>query len=93
MPGFLIDNSFVVLGNQVFQQSVGIPMGTYCAPFFADMFFILAQNLLYEKKKSLAVKLNLTCRYFDDVFSMSFICRFDISQQTRNKTHHSFIFG
>jgi hypothetical protein len=29
---FLIDNIFVVFGNQIFQQTVGIPMGTSCAP-------------------------------------------------------------
>jgi hypothetical protein len=29
---FLIDNIFVAFGNQIFQQTVGIPMGTNCAP-------------------------------------------------------------
>ena len=38
MLEFLIDNIFVVFGNQVFQQSVGIPMGTNCAPLLADLF-------------------------------------------------------
>jgi hypothetical protein len=31
MLGFFIDNIFVVVGGQVFQQSVGIPMDTNCA--------------------------------------------------------------
>jgi hypothetical protein len=38
--GFLIYNIFVVFGNQIFQQTVGIPMGTNCAPLLADIFFI-----------------------------------------------------
>jgi hypothetical protein len=38
MLGFLIDNIFVVFGNQIFQQTVGIPMGTNCAPLLADLF-------------------------------------------------------
>jgi hypothetical protein len=38
MLGFLIDNIFAVFGNQIFQQTVGIPMGTNCAPLFADLF-------------------------------------------------------
>jgi hypothetical protein len=31
MLSFLVDNIYVVFGDQVFQQSVGIPMGTNCA--------------------------------------------------------------
>ena len=38
MLGFLVDNIYVVFGDQVFQQSVGIPMGTNCAPLLADLF-------------------------------------------------------
>ena len=38
MLGFLIDNIYVVFGDHVFQQSVGIPMGTNCAPLLADLF-------------------------------------------------------
>jgi hypothetical protein len=34
---FLIDNIFLVFGNQIFQQTVGIPMGTNCAPLLADL--------------------------------------------------------
>jgi hypothetical protein len=38
MLGFLVDNIYVVLGDRVFQQSAGIPMGTNCAPLLADLF-------------------------------------------------------
>ena len=38
MLGFLVDNIYVVFGDQVFQQSIGIPMGTNCAPLLADLF-------------------------------------------------------
>jgi len=34
----LIDNIFVMFGGCVFQQTVGIPMGTNCAPHLADLF-------------------------------------------------------
>jgi hypothetical protein len=40
MLGYLVDNIDVVCGNLVFQQSVGIPMGTNCAPLMADSFFL-----------------------------------------------------
>ena len=76
MLEFLIDNIFVVFGNQVFQQSVGIPMGTNCAPLLADLFLYsyeaeFIQKLLREKKKSLAVAFNSTFRYIDDVLSIN----------------------
>jgi hypothetical protein len=34
----LIDNIYVVVGGQTFQESVGILMGTNCAPLLADLF-------------------------------------------------------
>jgi hypothetical protein len=37
MLEFLIDNIFVFFGGRVFQQTVGIPMGTNCAPLLADL--------------------------------------------------------
>lgn len=52
---FPISNTFVVLGNRVFLQSVGISIGTNCAPFLADLFLYFYeadffQNLLREMK-------------------------------------------
>ena len=38
MLEFLVDNIFVVSGGKVFQQIVGIPMGTNCAPLLTDIF-------------------------------------------------------
>ena len=38
MLEFLVDNIFVVFAGKVFQQIIGIPMGTVCAPLLADMF-------------------------------------------------------
>ena len=35
MLEFLVDNIFVVFAGKVFQQIVGIPMGTNCAPLLA----------------------------------------------------------
>jgi hypothetical protein len=40
MLEFFIDNIFVMFGGRVFQQTVGIPMGTNCAPLHADLFLI-----------------------------------------------------
>jgi hypothetical protein len=60
MLGFLIDNIFVVFGNKIFQPTVGIPMGTSCAPLLAGLFLYsceadFIQKLLHEKNKPLDV--------------------------------------
>jgi hypothetical protein len=56
MLEFLIDAIYVVVGGQVFQQSVRIPMGTNRVPLLADLFLYsyeteFIQNLVHEKKK------------------------------------------
>ena len=44
MQEFLVDNIFVVFGGKVFQQTVGIPMGTNCATLLADIFLLLIRS-------------------------------------------------
>jgi hypothetical protein len=39
MLEFFIDNIFLIFGGRVFQQTVGIPMGTNCGSLLADLFF------------------------------------------------------
>ena len=74
--GFLVDNIYLVFGDQVFQQTVGIPMGTNCAPLLADLFLHsyeaeFVQKLLRDNNKKLAVSFNHTFRYIDDVLSIN----------------------
>ena len=38
MLEFLVDNIFVAFAEKVYQQIVGIPMGTNCAPLLSDIF-------------------------------------------------------
>jgi hypothetical protein len=57
MLGFLEDNIYVVFGDQVFQQSVGIPMGTNCALLLTDLFLYsyeaeFVQKLLRDNNKN-----------------------------------------
>ena len=76
MLDFLIDNIFVTFGGRVFQQTVGIPMGTNCDPLLADLFLYyyeadFMQELLRKKDKKLAISFNSTFRYIDDVLSLN----------------------
>jgi hypothetical protein len=61
----LIDIIFVIFSGRVFQQSVGIPMGTYCAPLLAGLFLHsyeadVIQELLKKNEKKLARLFNFT---------------------------------
>eukprot|EP00249_Psilotum_nudum_P018696 c26920_g5_i1 orf=218-532(+) len=35
---YLLDNLFIVVGSSLFKQEVGIPMGTNCAVFIANLY-------------------------------------------------------
>ena len=66
---------FVEFGGRIFQQTIGIPMGTNCAPLLADLFLYsyeaeFVQSLLQAGKKHLAQQFNFTYRYIDDVLSL-----------------------
>jgi hypothetical protein len=50
--GILIDNIFVAIAGHVFQQSVGIPVGTYCTPFIFKWGGIHQKT--YHKKLNIA---------------------------------------
>ena len=72
----LIDNIFSMFGGSVFQQTVGIPMGTNCAPLLVDLFLYsyvadFIQGLLKKNQNKLARSFNFTFRYIDDVLSLN----------------------
>ena len=67
--------SWVNIGNKVFRQCVGIPMGTDCAPLLANLFlFFYEYNYmkdLIKTKLVLAKKFNNTMRYIDDLLTLN----------------------
>ena len=76
MLEFLIDNIFVVCDGRVFKQTVGIPIGTNCAPFLADLFLHsheedFIHRHLKKSGKKLARSFNFTFCYIDDVLSLN----------------------
>jgi hypothetical protein len=76
MLEFLIDNLFVSFGGTLFQQVVGIQMGTNCAPLLADLFLYsyeseFLQKLVKDKKIHEARAFNFTYKYIGDVLSIN----------------------
>ena len=75
MFNFLIDNIYIQIGSAVYQQTIGIPMGTDCAPLVTDLFLFSYE---FEFMKSLiltdlsvAAKFSNTCRYIDDLLTLN----------------------
>ena len=99
MLEFLIDNIFVIFGGRVFQQTVGIPMGTNCAPLLADLFLYsyetdVIQGLLKKNEKKISRSFNFTFRYIDGVLVLNnsrlsnFVDRtFPIEIETKDTTY------
>ena len=76
MLEFLIDNTFVIFGGRVVQQTVGLPMGKYCTPLLVGLFLYsyeaeFLQGLLKKNEKKLARSFNFTFRYIDDVLLLN----------------------
>ena len=72
---WLIDNTFFKFGNNIYKQIIGIPMGTQCASFLANLFLF---HYEYEFLKTqtitnyhLCLKLNLTFRFQDDITTIN----------------------
>ena len=67
---FIIDHSFIVYKGKIFKQCIGIPMGTNCAPYLANL-FLYAYEMSYIEDKSrvnqqIAINLADVFRFQDD---------------------------
>ena len=72
---FLIENIYVQFDGMVYQQIVGIPIGTNCAPLIADLFLYCYErdfmsDLQKSKRFDLIDMFNDTSRYLDDIFTI-----------------------
>lgn len=68
---FLIDNSFISYKGEVYRQCIGIPMGTNCAPYVANLFLHTYESnyidrLITNNRTDLAISLANMYRYQDD---------------------------
>ena len=67
---WLIDNIYVTSGDKVFRQKIGIPMGTDCDPFLANLFlysYDTNEKQRVLKNYPLIHAFKNCCRYIDDL--------------------------
>jgi len=72
LMNWLINNIFVTFGNKCFRQKIGIPMGTDCAPFLANLFLYSYEFKWIDKQRKrkhylLLKKFRHCSRYIDDL--------------------------
>ena len=69
-----MENSYVYYDGMVYQQIVGITMGTNCAPLIADLFLYCYESmstLQKSKRFDLLDKFNDFSRRLDDIFTIN----------------------
>ena len=70
MLDFLLDNMYVQCGDKTFKQVVGIPMGTDCGPFLANLYlhhleYRWLRNIFRDENPE---KIDFTRKYFSHCF-------------------------
>ena len=72
---YLLDNIFIRFGSKLYRQTVGIPIGTNCAPLVAELFlfcyerdFMLSLSDNYQP--DIIEAFNSTTRYLDDLLNI-----------------------
>ena len=75
MVEYLVSNVFVQVGNKIFRQQVGIPMGTDCAPLLANLYLFYYEYLymknLIKSNFGVAKRFSHTLRYIDDLLTLN----------------------
>ena len=72
---YLLGNIFIRFGTKLYRQTIGIPMGTNCAPLVADLFLfcyerVFMKSLSRENQADIIEAFNSTSRYFDDLLNI-----------------------
>ena len=72
---YLLDNIFIRFRTKLYRQTIGIPMGTNCAPLVADLFlFCYERNFMMslsrENLADIIEAFNATSRYLDDLLNI-----------------------
>ena len=72
---FLLDNCYFSVGNSIFKQVVGIPMGSDPAPFMANLFLYYYESKFLKQYKvnnmNKAKKFNHVFRFIDDLCAVN----------------------
>ena len=71
---YILDNIFIRFGTKLYRQTIGILMGTNCAPLVVDLFLFyyerdFMKSLSRENQADINEAFNSTSRYLDDLLN------------------------
>ena len=71
---YLLDNIYIRFETKLYIQTVGIPVGTNCAPLVADLFLYCYEryfmdSLNHDNQADVIEAFNSTSRYLDDLLN------------------------
>ena len=85
MLDILIDNLFFQMGNRVYKQVIGIPMGVDPAPFMANLYLYYDESTYMEQLAKTnygeAKKYNKIQCYIDDLFALNNDGRIELNKE------------
>ena len=70
MINYLVDNIYVLVGNNIFRQCIGTPMGTDCAPLLANLYLFKFEYILKTNMSKARLFSNMF-RYIDDLLTLN----------------------
>ena len=75
LAAYLIDNVYIKVGNNVYRQTIGIPVVTNCAPQLVNLFlfhygYSYMKNLMHDNL-CMAKRFSDTVRYIDDLLTLN----------------------
>ena len=87
MLTFLLENIFIPFGTKLYRQVVGIPMGTNCAPLFANLFLFCYErdfmmSLSDDKQADVIDAFNTTSKYLDNILNINNVYFDNMVRQT-----------
>ena len=70
-----LDNIYIRFGTKLYRQTIGIPMGTNCAPLVADLFLFcyerdFMKSLSRENQADIIEAFHSTSRYLDNLLNI-----------------------
>ena len=72
---FVLDSIYIRCGSKLCRQTVGIPIGTSCAPLIADLYLFCYErdfmlSLSDDSQSDVIEAFNFTSRYLDDLLNI-----------------------
>ena len=99
---YLLDNIFIRFGTKLYWQTIGIPMGTNCAPLVADVFLFcyerdLMKSLSHENQADVIEAyldnlLNIDNTYFDHMVERIYPTELQLNRAISSDTEALFFF-